>query len=134
MTNRFAVRAALTAVCSTFIGAAAFQSALAQETVSGNIPPGGAPIIVIPPNSHLGQSGTVLKFLFSAPAPTVGGYAISFCVGPLSNPCGTSSSYVVEVTGGTSMLALIPAGAFAQNELVVGQGTTSTVPFSVTIE
>jgi hypothetical protein len=123
-----------TAVLATFLGAASFQGAFAEEKLQGMIPPGGAAVVVLPPNAHLFPRHVLLKFLFSAPASTQGGYSIAFCVGPASNPCGEPTSYVIQVTGGTSSFALIDSDSFVANELVVAQGTNATVPFSVSLE
>jgi hypothetical protein len=63
-----------------------------------------------------------------------GGYALSFCIGPASNPCGVTNAYVVQVTGGQQQLAVVDAGVFSENVLVVGQGTNVDLPFAVPIE
>jgi hypothetical protein len=102
-------------------------------TLNGIIPPGTTPVVIIQANGENGPGG-ILKFKFSAPAPQPGGYALSFCIGPESNPCGTSSDYVVNVPASEERLAVIEAGVFRKSILVVGQGTRDPVPFSVTIE
>jgi hypothetical protein len=80
------------------------------------------------------QSGATdtLKFKFSAPTP--GAYALSFCIGPATNPCGTTTSYVVSVPGGEERLAVIPAAALMDRVLRVSQGTNQPLPFAVTME
>jgi hypothetical protein len=39
----------------------------------------------------------------------------------------------VDVPGGQERLAVVDAGIFKDNVLVVAQGTTETLPFTVTI-
>jgi hypothetical protein len=102
-------------------------------TLNGTIPSSSTPLVIIQANGENGPGG-ILKFKFSAPAPQPGGYALSFCIGPASNPCGTSSDYVVNVPAAEERLAVIEAGVFRKSILVVGQGTNDPVPFSVTIE
>jgi hypothetical protein len=108
----------------------------AFEQLNGTIPAGTAPVVIIQPNKQSSASATgVLKFKFSAPAVNAGvPYALSFCIGPESNPCGLPTSYVVNVPAGEDRLAVVDASIFATNELVVGQGTRVAVPFSVQIE
>jgi hypothetical protein len=96
--------------------------------------PAGGSVTVIQANGQVAPPGGILKFKFSAPAPQVGGYALSFCIGPTSNPCGATNAYVVQVLGGQEQLAVIDAGVFSENVLVVGQGTMDALPFAVTIE
>lgn len=100
-------------------------------TLNGTIPPGTAPVVILEANGENGPGGPV-KFKFSA--PQAGAYALNFCIGPASNPCGLSTSYVVVVPAGQERLALVEAGVFKKNVLVVSQGTTTELPFSVTIE
>ena len=102
-------------------------------TLNGTIPPTKppTPVVIIQANGESGPGGP-LKFLFSA--PMAGAYTLSFCIGPAENPCGLPTSYVVVVPGGQERLAVVDAGIFKNNVLVVGQGTTETVPFSVTID
>jgi hypothetical protein len=80
------------------------------------------------------QSGATdtLKFKFSAPTP--GAYALAFCIGPATTPCGTTTSYVVHVPGGEERLAVIPAAALTDSVLTVRQGTNQPLPFAVTME
>ena len=92
---------------------------------------GGAPVVIIEANGEKGPGGIlILKFS----APQAGAYALNFCIGPASNPCGTSSDYVVNVPGGQEKLAVVEAGVFRNSILVVTQGTSSDLPFSVTVE
>jgi hypothetical protein len=107
------------------------QPAFAQITLKGTIPSSAKPLVIIQPNNESKTSG-VIKFKFSA--PTAGAYTMNFCIGPASNPCGTSSDYVVTVPGGQERLAVVDASVFANNELVVSQGTSEALPYSVTIE
>jgi hypothetical protein len=98
-------------------------------TIPGTTP--ATPVVIIQANGELGTSGP-LKFKFSA--PEVGAYALNFCIGPASNPCGLSTSYVVTVPGGQERLAVVESNVFRTNVLVVTQGTSTNLPFSVTIE
>lgn len=107
--------------------------AFAAITMQGNVPTGRAGLVIIPVNKQLKGTG-VLKFKFSAPAPKPGGYALSFCVGPASNPCGMANSFVVNVPASEERIVLIDASVFATNVLTVGQGTSTPVPFAVEIE
>jgi len=102
-------------------------------TLNGTIPPSKpvTPVVIIQANGESGPGGP-LKFLFSA--PTTGAYVLSFCIGPAANPCGLPTSYVVDVPGGQERLAVVDAGIFKNNVLVVAQGTLETLPFSVTID
>lgn len=107
------------------------QSSSASIELKGNLPGGMKSLVLIKPHGQTGLTG-VVKFKFSAPGS--GAYALSFCIGPESNPCGLATSYVVTVPAGQERLAVVDARMFANNVLVVGQGTTSVVPYAVTIE
>ena len=109
------------------------QLAYASISLQGTIPAGTTPVVILQANHQTGATG-VVKFKFSAPAPRPGGYALSFCIGPASNPCGLSTSYVVNVPASESRLAVVDASIFKDNVLVVGQGTRQPLPFSVEIE
>ena len=100
-------------------------------TLNGTIPPGGGPVVILEANGENGTGGPV-KFKFSA--PQAGAYELGFCIGPASNPCGLSTSYIVNVPGGQERLALVEASIFKTNVLVVSQGTSAELPFSVTME
>jgi hypothetical protein len=100
-------------------------------TLTGTIPATGKPVVIIEANGEGGPGG-ILKFKFSAPQS--GAYDLGFCIGPASNPCGLPTSYVVNVPGGQERLAVIEAGVFRNNILVVSQGTSTDLPFAVTIE
>ena len=103
-------------------------------TLNGTVP-AGSTIVILEANGEGGPGG-ILKFKFSAPAKQAGGYVLSFCIGPPANPCGhpAPTSYVVNVPASEERLAVIEAGIFRNNVLVVGQGTTVDLPFTVTIE
>jgi hypothetical protein len=107
--------------------------AWAQLAVNGTIPPGGVPVVVIQATRQRTPSH-LLRFKFSAPAPQPGGYAVAFCIGPAANPCGLSTSYVVQVPAGEERLAVIDSNVFTNNVLVAGQGTSVSVPFAVVME
>jgi hypothetical protein len=107
--------------------------ASASLTLRGTHPGGLAPVVILQPHGQTGATG-VVKLLLGA--PTAGAYAFSFCVGPVANPCGFAppTSYVVNVPGGQQRLAVISAAQLANNVLVVAQGTSSALPYTVTIE
>ena len=107
------------------------QPAFASITLNGTVPVGQAGLVIIQANKQTKSTG-VLKFLFSA--PTAGAYTLNFCIGPETNPCGTSTSYVVVVPGGEKGMAVVDASFFTNNVLTVSQGTNSPLPFSVTID
>ena len=107
------------------------REAFAAITVTGTIPTGGRPVVVIPANGQTGTAG-VLKFQFSA--PTAGAYTMNFCIGPAANPCGMRDSFVVSVPGGQQRLAVVNASVFVDRVLAVSQGTSSALPYSVTVE
>ena len=110
------------------------REAYAFITFNGTIPAGTTPVVILQANNQPGAAG-VLKFKFSAPAHDAGvAYALNFCIGPASNPCGLPTSYVVVVPSGQERLAVVNANVFATNVLVVGQGTKRPVPFAVTME
>ena len=98
-------------------------------TIPGTTPPQA--VVIIEANGGSGPGG-ILKFKFSA--PQAGAYALNFCIGPASNPCGTTSDYVVSVPGGQERLAVVEASVFKKSVLVVTQGTTDDLPFAVTME
>jgi hypothetical protein len=100
-------------------------------TLNGIVPSSATPLVIIEANGERGPDG-ILKFEFSA--PEAGAYTMGFCIGPASNPCGESSDYVVSVPGGQERLAVVEAGVFKTSVLAVGQGTSSDLPFAVTIE
>lgn len=108
------------------------KMALAQITLDGTVPTGRAGLVIIQQNNEPGTVG-IVEFKFSAPG-SGGGYALNFCVGPTANPCGMPYSYVVNVPAGQSRLAVVNARAFEHNVLVVTQGTSVPVPFSVTMQ
>ena len=113
------------------LSAVSIQEALAAITLNGTIPGGTKSLVIIQPNKQSPAKGT-LKFKFAA--PTAGAYSFNFCIGPTLNPCGTATSFVVVVPGGQERLAVVDASIFTDNVLVVGQGTSSALPFVVTIE
>lgn len=107
--------------------------AQASITLRGTVPASRTPTVILPATGATALHG-VVKFLFTA--PTAGAYALSFCIGPAANPCGFAppTSTVVNVPGGDQKLLLIDASLLTSNVLVVGQGTTTPLPYTVTIE
>jgi hypothetical protein len=106
-------------------------TSFAAITIDGTVPVGRTGVLLIQANHQPGATG-VVKFKFTAPLK--GAYTLGFCIGPASNPCGMATSYVVQVQGGESQLAVVNANMFENNVLVVTQGTSTPVPFSVSME
>jgi len=126
------MRPTLSAVVAVVVltGVMTTHKTLAKLNLSGTIPPSGS-VVLIPANSR-GVPKGVLKLKLSSPD---GGASLNFCVGPAANPCGDATSFVVNVLPGESKLAVINAADFANGAvLTVGQGTFSTVGYSVSIE
>jgi hypothetical protein len=121
----------LTAIAIT-LSVLIVQRAFAYLTLNGTVPAGGT-VVILQAHHQPGATGT-LKFKFSAPAPRPGGYAFNFCIGPATNPCGVPNAYVVVVPASEERLAVVPASVFANNVLVVSQGTKDPLPFSVEME
>jgi hypothetical protein len=104
-------------------------------TLNGTIPPGGKPVVILEASPNIG-TGCPLKFLFSAPLPDAKApvaYTLAFCIGPAANPL-QSPTFSVVVPGGEQRLAVVDPGIFKNNVLAVGQGTSASIPFAVTIE
>ncbi len=120
--------AALLALAGWALAPAASFAAI---TIDGTVPVSRTGILLIQANHQPGATG-VVKFKFTAPQK--GAYTLGFCIGPASNPCGMATSYVVQVQGGESQLAVVNANVFENNVLVVAQGTSTPVPFSVSME
>ena len=126
-----AVKAQMATAVAFALSAIFIQEAFAYVTLNGTIPSGTTPVVILQAHKQTGATDT-LKFKFSAPTP--GPYEFNFCIGPVTNPCGTSNSYVVVVPGGEERLAVVPANIFTNNVLVVSQGTNRALPFAVTME
>ncbi len=127
-------RGLLAIVVVLTLSAVSVQEAFAEITLKGMVPVGKAGLVILQAHNH-GATTDTLKFKFSAPSFNAGvRYALNFCIGPATNPCGLPTSYVVVVPGGEERLAVVPASVFEKNVLTVGQGTNTPVPFAVTIE
>lgn len=126
---------AVTAIMIAFaLSTTCVPEARAYITLNGMVPVGKAGVVILQAHKQTGTTDT-LKFKFTAPTFNAGvKYALDFCIGPATNPCGLPTSYVVNVPGGEERLAVVPSSVFANNVLIVGQGTTRPVPYSVTIE
>jgi hypothetical protein len=99
-------------------------------TINGVIPAGRRTEII----QLLKPLPRVVHFKFSAPSSHPGvGYALNYCIGPASNPCGLRTSRVWVVPEGQSRTGSVRAAAFNTNVLVVSQGTARPVPFSVEV-
>lgn len=122
--NALLTAVAIAAVLST-------QPLSAAMSITGTIPTGGAPVVIIATTNRSVPPG-VLKLKFSSPS---NGASLSFCLGLVANPCGLASSLVVRVSPGQEKFAVIDAQEFSHGAvLVVGQGTNVTVGYSVSIE
>jgi hypothetical protein len=123
-----ALAAALTLAALTVQDA---RAAISHKRV---IPAGQAGVLVIQANPSATASSGGLTFKFAAPA--AGNYALSFCIGPVSNPCGDPGAYVVKVPATEERLAIIRDDALAQKVLFVATSDLRTVetPFEVTVE
>lgn len=111
------------------------QDAFGQIVLRGTVPTGRAGLVLIQPNKQTTPPASgVVRFKFSAPAFNAGvAYALNFCIGPVANPCGLPTSYVVVVPSGQERLAVVDASFFTGNVLLVAQGTRVEVPFEVTV-
>jgi hypothetical protein len=130
----------LRAVLVGCIAIGAIGTALAQETITGNVGGGEASVTVIPANAlnlPMSFSG-LLKFKLRAVSTNAQAhvpYAMNFCVGPASNPCGLSTSIVYTVPGGTAVFVLLNASAFDHgNVMSVSVGTAATVEYEIDLE
>ena len=104
--------------------------AYGQLKMTGTLNPGETRVL-IPANDRGGLTSAtgVLSFHF---ASDPSGAILNFCVGPAANPCGTTSSFVVVLGPGQESLAVVNNAEFLKgNVLVVGQGTSSHVGFTV---
>jgi hypothetical protein len=122
------------------IALGAFKTALAEETITGNVGGGEPSVTVIPANAlHLPMSFSgLLRFKLRAVSTDAQAhvpYVMNFCVGPASNPCGLSTSIIYAVPGGTAVLVLLDASAFDHdNVMTVSVGTAATVEFEIDLE
>lgn len=131
---RTKIRAITAAVVALTISSVWILEAHAYITLNGMVPVGTAGVVILQAHQQSANTTDTLKFKFSAPSFNAGvQYALTFCIGPAANPCG-QAVYSVQVNGGDERLAVVPSSIFAQNVLVVGQGTKRPVPYSVTIE
>jgi hypothetical protein len=107
-------------------------------TLTGTIPPDGKPVVILEGPPPEIATGHAVKFTFSAPLPHPAApvlYELSFCIGPVANPCGLRTSFVVKVPGGEERTSVVDTGIFKKTDvLVVGQGTAVPLPYAVTFE
>jgi len=131
--SRLALVTVFTVASASFLGATA-HPAQAAITLRGTVPASRTPTVILPATGAATALHGVVKFLFTA--PNAGAYALGFCIGPVANPCGFAppTSTVVNVPGGEQRLLLIDAALLTNNVLVVGQGTSTPLPYTVTIE
>jgi hypothetical protein len=100
-------------------------------TLSGTIPPGRRPVVL-----HLHQplpAGMTILTLSAPPVNAGVPYALGYCIGPASNPCGLPSDWTVNVPAGQSVMQIVPTSIFAGKVFVVGQGTRKPVPYKVDV-
>jgi hypothetical protein len=118
-------RAAFAALALTALPAAAFA-----YTVSGVLPAGRQTVPIalhrpLPP---------VVTFKFSAPPANAGvRYALNYCIGPASNPCGLRTDKVWVVSEGATKTASVPASDLQTKVLVVSKGTAKPLPYAVEV-
>jgi hypothetical protein len=116
-------------------GAAVFALATQASayTLSGTIPPHAPPkSVVLHPHLPLPQ---LVRLTMSAPPVNAGvSYALTYCIGPVANPCGLPGEWTVEVSAGQTVVRTVPASAFTNKVFVVGQGTKKAVPYKVQID
>jgi hypothetical protein len=116
-------------------GAAVFALAAqaAAYTLSGTIPPHAPPkSVVLHPHLPLPP---LVRLTMSAPPVNAGvPYALTYCIGPATNPCGFSNDWTVEVPAGQTVVRTVPASLFTNKVFVVGQGTKKPVPYKVKID
>lgn len=130
-TRTGAIRAVVVALAISLV---CVPEAQAYITLNGMVPVGRTGVIILQAHQQSENTTDTLKFKFSAPSFNAGvQYVLSFCIGPVANPCG-QAVYSVNVPGGEERLAVVPSSIFAKNVLVVAQGTLRQVPYSVTIE
>ncbi len=105
--------------------------AMAGQTFSGVLPPGTKEKIL---PVKLPARPTLWHFQFYAPPVNAGvNYALGFCVGPRSNPCGLHTDITFDVLKGQTRTANLSSNLFRTRVLTVGQGTRRPVPYKVTI-
>jgi len=129
------IKASIAVTVALALATLCVPEAHAYITLNGIVPVGRAGIVILQAHKLAATTSDTLKFKFTAPSFNAGvAYALSFCIGPATNPCGLPTSYVVQVPGGEERLAVVPSSVFANNVLIVSQGTTRPVPYSVTME
>ena len=127
-------RTLIAAIVTVVVSAICIHEAHAYITLNGMGPVGRTGTVILQAHKQSGMTDT-MKFKFTAPSFNAGvAYVLSFCICPSTNPCGLPTSYVVNVPGGEERLAVVPSSLLTNNVLIVTQGTTRPVPYSVTIE
>jgi hypothetical protein len=101
------------------------------QTLSGVIPPGKTVTLFV----QRPLIPRALRFTFSAPPVNAHvRYALSYCIGPRSNPCGLPPDIVIVVPMGVTKSATYASTLFLKNAFVVGQGTRVPTPYRVVIQ
>jgi hypothetical protein len=99
--------------------------------LSGTLPPGTHSKILavrLPPRPES------MHFEFFAPPVNAGvNYALTYCIGARSNPCGLPSDITIDVIKGQTQARTYSSTVFRNRIFVVGQGTRRSVPYRVVI-
>jgi hypothetical protein len=112
------------------VAAAAVPAVAFGYTLSGTIPPGRAPVRL---ELHRPLPHEIRLTFYAPPSPAGVPYALNYCLGPASNPCGLPSDRVWVVAEGKSITAVVSATELKTKVLVVGQGTSKPVPYKVQV-
>lgn len=121
------------AVTIAIAGAAlcALATQASAYTLRGYIPPGRKPVVI---HLHRPLPPGMITLILSAPKVNAGvPYAIDYCIGPASNPCGLPGDWTANVPEGQTVTRIVPSSLFGGKVFVVGQGTRRPVLYEVTV-
>jgi hypothetical protein len=125
---KIAMKAIIAAAAVCTVAAPAFA-----YTLNGTVPAGGFVVI----NLHKPLRPGPVQFVFSAPPGGAGAaYALDYCVGRNAGAktCQIANMYsVVQIVPGQTATVSFPYKIFSTNVLVVEQGTSAPVPYSVEV-
>lgn len=111
----------------------AFAAPAFAYTFSGTIPATTPPKPIVL-HLYLPVPG-LMKITMKAPPVHAGvDYALSYCIGPAANPCGSTDSWSVQVPRGQTVYITVPSSRFTGKVFVVGQGTSRPVPYFVEVD
>lgn len=100
-------------------------------TLRGTIPPGRRPVVI---HLHNPLPPGMTTLILSAPKVNAGvPYAVDYCIGPVSNPCGLPDDWTVSVPEGQTVTRIVPSSIFTGKVFVAGQGTRRPVLYEVTV-